>query len=315
MKAAHSTVRKACTVAAASILALLITAPLTVANDPPLSPDPVMSLDIEAFGWKFTPAVQCGVIKGFVAEILPELACPGNLDVLLFEASANGTWIAWSWNGAGTATNAIGWIRSHVVDDTVFSENPRIQSHAPVEPATWTAPTRLTRGLLESHPLQLVLGDEPRTSELFDTLEQAGWGVAPIISRLSEGDHSPNADVSLQQLLVALVGKTLELMPGTIAQTGTAPTAGGPIFPWDCSCITSYGVPKLGPWLPSSPPSLPATGGTLCWWERTYKTRWRSSGDYSLSCWNCTGTGTIDSWPPMYTSTNVLLGEPCVAPP
>ena len=186
---------------------------------------------------------------------------------------------------------------------------------ADAEPATWTAPTRLTRGLLESHPLQLVLGDEPRTSELFDTLEQAGWGVAPIISRLSEGDHSPNADVSLQQLLVALVGKTLELMPGTIAQTGTAPTAGGPIFPWDCSCITSYGVPKLGPWLPSSPPSLPATGGTLCWWERTYKTRWRSSGDYSLSCWNCTGTGTIDSWPPMYTSTNVLLGEPCVAPP
>jgi len=240
---------------------------------------------------------------------------PGNLDVLWFEPTASGSWTAWGWNGGSeAATNAVGWIRSHLADDTVFSENPRIQSQAPIEPAVWTAPTRLNRGLLDDHPLQIVLGNEPRSSALFTTLENAGWGVAPFISRLSEGDHSASAEVGLQELLRALVGKTLVLMPGTVAQTGTGPTAGGPTFPWDCECTLSYGTKVCGPWVPSTPASVPATGGGLtCHWERACTTPWRTLGDYFLSCIGCTDSGNELSTE--YTRTTVPPGEPCVPPP
>jgi len=47
---------------------------LASADGPPSAPDPVRSLVVEAYGWKFTPAIQCGEIKGFIAQILPELS-------------------------------------------------------------------------------------------------------------------------------------------------------------------------------------------------------------------------------------------------
>jgi len=289
-----------------------ILTPLASADDPPPALDPVRTVVVEADGWKFTPALQCGEIKGFFAQILPELSYPGNLDVLWFEPTATGSWSAWGWNGSsGAETNAIGWIRSRLGDDSVFSENPRLQSPAPSEPATWTAPAHLMRGLLEDHPLQLVLGDEPRSSDLFATLEQAGWGVAPVISRLSERDHGASTGVNLQELLRALVGKTLVLVPGTVAQTGTGPTAGGPTFPWDCECTLSYGTPVYGPWVFLY--SVPAMGGGLtCHYERTVTTPWRTIGDYFLSCIGCTDSGSEITTQPGRTT---VTGPPCVPPP
>ncbi len=293
-----------------------VMAHLASGDDQPPPVESVVSLDIEVYGWKFTSAVNSGELRGLVAQILPELAYPGNLDVLWFEPDGTGTWSAWGWNEPETLTNAVGWIRAHLEDDTVFSENPRIQSLAPTEPGSWLGPVRLSRGLLEDHPLQLVLGEAPRSSQLFETLEQAGWGVAPVISRLSEADYAPGASagVSLQQLLWALGGKTLALVPGTIAQVGSAPTVAGPDFPWDCSCTTAFGLPSCGPWVPSNPPaSHGQSGGTVCHWQRTCTTPWRTSGDFFLSCIDCRDTGTYSVVE--YERTTEPPGAPCVPPP
>jgi hypothetical protein len=168
---------------------------------------PVMSVDIEAHGWKFAPAVSAGMLRGFYAEVLPDLARTGNLNILWFELTADGTWSAWGWDEGESSHNTIGWIRTHLSDESVFEDNPRVAASAPSEPEAWIEPIRLKRGLLESHPLQVILGEQPRSAQMFSTLEQVGWGVAPLVSVMSEEDVVASDSISMQQLLTAVAAR------------------------------------------------------------------------------------------------------------
>jgi hypothetical protein len=274
----------------------------------------VASVDIEALGWRFTPAIKGGVIVGFIAELLPSISRPGHLNMLWFEARQEGIWDAWGWSPGEPASSAIAWVRSHLADDSLLSENPRLRSQARCEAADRSAPVRLRRGLLEDDPLQQLLGAEPRTQNMFDTMEQAGWAVAPELSELSEGDYNGIQAGSLQRLLRAIEGRTLNLMPDLNPQkVGVVPTDGID-FPWDCSCATSYGSRICGPWVPSTPDiTLTGNGQQNCHWERTCSTLVRSVGDYSITCVGCTGTYAYDELETQRVTQ--ALGSQCVPPP
>jgi hypothetical protein len=266
--------------------------------------DSVVSVDIEVLGWKFTPIIQNGFIKGFFAQISPEILVEGNLETIWFEQDENGDWLASSWSGSGTATNALGWVRSHFADPEIFSLNLNLHTQAPeltfaeetlaVSYGDWVAPIALDGGLLENDPLQLLLGDGPRTLEMFQMLAYNGWPVAPELSPLCSAHHGDNCgsgsdETTLHQLLVALAAETPSLMDGLAANEGDTS-----IFDYFCWCTKELGPLMCDPiWhkvLNQNPIDVGHLGYNVTW-EKNCMQHWRKWGDHFYICTDCTDDG------------------------
>jgi hypothetical protein len=303
--ASRRVVRNAFSVAA--IFAITVLGPTRMtsvawADEDPSDLGSVRSVTISVLGWDFTPIIQNGVIKGIFGQITSDIAVEGNLETVWFEQDESGDWIASSWYGSGTAPNALGWIRGHFADLEIFAINPSLDAQAPepvideetllVLDGDWLAPTAIDGGLLADDPLQLWMGDGPRTPEMFAMLALNGWPVAPELSPLCShhgGDcEASSEEITLQQLLDALTVRTLLYMPGTTKMVGEIDAMGTMPVAW-CACEHLKGqvIPNscANVWVPwrKDPMAIPD-------WEMEYRLKckfaWQDVGQ-KVSCFSC----------------------------
>lgn len=270
------------------------------ADEDPLEEETVTSVTISVLGWECTPIIQNGVIKGIFAQITPEIAVEGNLETVWFEQDETGDWVSSSWSGSGTASNALGWIRGHFAEVAIFDAIPNLQTQSP-EPVfdeetqmfdgNWLAPTTLDGGLLEDDPLQLFLGDAPRTPEMFEMMSNNGWPVAPELSPLCShhgGDcETSSEEITLQEFLDALAAKIQSTMPGTTTIVGDMDASQYPMPDGWCSCTNSTSV-KCGIVVRNTGTN---SQGYWKYKDKSCVTHHRKSGDYPISCWSC-----INEW-------------------
>ncbi len=303
--ASRRVVRNAFSVAAMIGISTLGPLPMSSvawADEDPQSEEPVTSVTISVMGWEFTPIIQNGVIKGIFAQITPEILVEGNLETVWFEQDENGDWLTSSWAGSGTAPNALGWIRGHFADSEILLSSMNLQAQAPeiifdeetlvAVYGDWVAPTALDGGLLEDDPLQLLLGDGPRTPEMFAMMSFNGWPVAPELSPLCShhGDdcETSSEEVTLQQLLDALVAQTQSLMPGR-ANTivGEIDPSAADIASWWCECFKRASGTTCVPG-PSTTTAAQVGGGWhIRWPTNLCTTHYRRSGDWPVVCNSC----------------------------
>ena len=297
--ASRRVVRNAFSVAAMigiSTLGPLSMSSVAWADEDSQSEEPVTSVTISVMGWEFTPIIQNGVIKGIFGQITPEILVEGNLETVWFEQDDNGDWLTSSWAGSGTALNALGWIRGHFADSAIFNASPNLQTQAPgstfdeetqVWDGNWLAPTVLDGGLLEDDPLQLLLGDGPRTAEMFEMMAYNGWPVAPEISPLCS-HHAGDCDggseeTTLQQLIDGLTDTIQTIIPNT--------TMVGEIN-------LSYVMSALNPWCPCIKITWRIPGTCTGWnvrdnganWSQTNGYRWTRTCNYA---WKWVGKNDI----------------------
>ena len=291
------------------------------AVEDPQSEEPVTSVTISVMGWEFTPIIQNGVIKGIFAQITPEILVEGNLETVWFEQDDNGDWLTSSWAGSGTALNALGWIRGHFADSAIFNASPNLQTQAPgstfdeethVSDGNWGAPTAIDAGLLADDPLQLFLGDEPRTPEMFAMLSLNGWSVAPELSELSAhhggtGGGAEEVDL-LQQLLNRLVAKTESYMPEIILKVGEISPSANDLYCW---CTRKYERTVCALKWENKGHSLNIGGGRhRVYWEKPCWQHWKNWGEHFWGCSTCTEEGWEPVTPKRYETIGSDEGDP-----
>lgn len=305
--ASRRVVRNAFSVAAMFAIAALGPARMTSvawADEDSPEEETVSSVSINALGWDFTPVIQNNVIKGIFAQITTDILVEGNLETIWFEQNEAGNWLASSWSGSGTAPNALGWIRGHFEDLSIFNATPSLQEQAPelifdegtqeLLAGNWSAPTALDGGLLESDPLQLLLGDVPRTPEMFAMMSLNGWPVAPELSSLCShhgGDcETNNEEITLQQLLNALAAKIQFTMPETTIVGEMDPSAIG-VISMSCWCQINYNGPIICSYKKTSESPI-IGGGKHYWFDIVCRQRWDQWGEYwYTNCGDCGDQG------------------------
>jgi len=308
--ASRRVVRNAFSVAAMIGISTLGPLPMSSvawADEDPPSEEPVVSVTIKALGWEFTPVIQDGVIKGIFAQLRPEIEVEGNLETVWFEQNEDGDWLASSWSGSGMATNALGWIRGNLDDHEIFDVCSNLLTQAPTpifdeETQTfsygdWVAPTALDGGLLADDPLQLLLGDGPRTLEMFEMLANNGWPVAPELSPLCShhgGDcEGGSEEPTLQQLLNALAAKIQSTMPETTIVGEMDPSAIG-LISMSCWCQTNYNGPIVCSYKKTSERTT-SYGQRNYWYDLVCEQRWDQWGErWYTNCGDCEDQGWLE---------------------
>lgn len=239
-------------------------------------------VQINAEGWLFCPATDSSEVKGFLALLDGAGSAGLNIQLVWYQAEADGSWTSWGWEEPDFG-GAVWWVRSYLNDSLAFTHDIDLNEAAEtVGPEAAVPPLPLVNGMFGDDPFQPVVEQAEDPVAVVDVLATAGWQIVPAMSSVEVGDANPCGPESANALQCLLDELASEV---ELAYFGSSNRNTGGEIGWPCKCTRTYVYGIWGPW-GFSHGHHTGGGRTTCHYTRTRPATMTAKGRHRW-CWPC----------------------------